>query len=157
MNETPRDRIATPAEMAALLAALDPDDALPYALAVYAMGRRAQIQRLRWRDIDLDAAALEWGTEDEARKSAAAQRVVPILKPLLAPAASSHVAAVWRHSCSPIGGQTSRSPAGRSRRANDCSSSGRRVGAPAGGAHGAGGAGGAASRRRRATPCALIP
>ncbi len=84
MNERPRDRIATPAEMAALLAALEADDALPYALAVYAMGRRAQIQRLRWQDVDLDAAALEWGAEDGARKSAAAQRVVPILKPLLA-------------------------------------------------------------------------
>ena len=34
-------------------AALEIDDALPYALAGYGMGRRAQIQRLRWRDVDL--------------------------------------------------------------------------------------------------------
>lgn len=84
MNATPRDRIATPAEMAALLAVLPIEDALPYALAAYGMGRRAQIQRLRWREIDLDAAALEWGAEEAARKSAAAQRVVPVVKPLLA-------------------------------------------------------------------------
>ena len=81
MNATPRDRVATPAEFAALLAALEIEDALPYALAGYAMGRRAQIQRLRWRDVDLHIGAIEWGIEQEARKSHAAQRVVPTVKP----------------------------------------------------------------------------
>jgi hypothetical protein len=47
MNATPRDRVATPGEFATLLAALEIEDALPYALAGHAMGRRAQIQRLR--------------------------------------------------------------------------------------------------------------
>jgi hypothetical protein len=83
MNATPRDRVATPKEFQALLAALEIDDALPYALAGYGMGRRAQIQHLRWRDVDLRVGAIEWGNEQEARKSSAARRVVPTVKPLL--------------------------------------------------------------------------
>jgi integrase len=83
MNATARDRIATPAEFTSLLAALEIEDALPYALAGYAMGRRAQIQRLRWRDIDLHIGAIEWGIDPDARKSRAARRVVPTVKPLL--------------------------------------------------------------------------
>ncbi len=82
MNAVARDRIATPAEFAALLDALELEDALPYALAAYAMGRRAQIQHLRWREVDLRNGLVEWGAEREARKSAAAQRVVPAVKPL---------------------------------------------------------------------------
>ena len=82
MDATPRDRVATPAEFAVLLAALPLDDALPYALAGYAMGRRAQIVRLRWRDVDLHVGAVEWGVEEAARKSRAARRVVPAVRPL---------------------------------------------------------------------------
>jgi len=82
MNATARDRIATPKEFASLLAALEVADAVPYALAGYAMGRRAQIQRLRWRDVDLQIGAIEWGIDHDARKSRAAQRVVPTVKPL---------------------------------------------------------------------------
>src|SRR5215218_10991765 len=69
MDATPRDRVATPAEFARLLAALPLDDALPYALAGYAMGRRSQIVRLRWRDVELDIGVVEWGVEESARKS----------------------------------------------------------------------------------------
>jgi integrase len=47
------------------------------------MGRRAQIQLLRWREVDLRIGAIEWGVDEEARKSAAARRVVPTVKPLL--------------------------------------------------------------------------
>jgi integrase len=83
MNATARDRVATPREFQALLAALKIEDALPYALAGYAMGRRAQIQRLRWGDVDLKVGVIEWGVELEARKSGAARRVVPTVKPLL--------------------------------------------------------------------------
>jgi integrase len=83
MEEKPRDRIATPGEFALLLAALPLDDALPYALAAYAMGRRAQIQRVTWGDIDLAVGAIEWGAQAVARKSGAARRVVPTVKPLL--------------------------------------------------------------------------
>jgi integrase len=82
MNATPRDRVATPREFAALLSALELQDALPYALAGFGMGRRAQIQHLRWRDVDLRVGLVEWGVEREARKSRAAQRVVPAVKPL---------------------------------------------------------------------------
>ncbi len=83
MEEKPRDRIATPAEFAALLAALPIEDALPYALAGYAMGRRAQIQRVCWEDIDLTIGAVEWGATAAARKSSAARRVVPTVKPMM--------------------------------------------------------------------------
>jgi integrase len=82
MDATPRDRVATPAEFARLLAALPLDDALPYALAGYAMGRRSQIVRLRWRDVELDIGVVEWGVEESARKSRAARRVVPCVRPL---------------------------------------------------------------------------
>ena len=39
INERPRDRIATPPEFCDLLAALRPQDALPFALAGYATAR----------------------------------------------------------------------------------------------------------------------
>ena len=48
------------------------------------MGRRAQIVRLRWQDVDLNVGALEWGVEWEARKYDASRRVVPTVPPLLA-------------------------------------------------------------------------
>jgi integrase len=83
MDATPIERVATPVEFAQLLAALEPQDALPYALAGYAMGRRAQIVRLRWPEVDLKVGALEWGVEWEARKYDASRRVVPIVPPLL--------------------------------------------------------------------------
>jgi integrase len=83
MNATPIERVASPAEFARLLAALEVQDALPYALAGYAMGRRAQIVRLRWTEVDLNVGALEWGVEWEARKYDASRRVVPIVPPLL--------------------------------------------------------------------------
>ena len=83
MDATPIERVASPAEFARLLAALEPQDALPYALAGYAMGRRAQIVRLHWPEVDLNVGALEWGVEWEARKYEASRRVVPIVPPLL--------------------------------------------------------------------------
>jgi integrase len=82
MNAKPRERVATPAEFASLLAALPIEDALPYALAGYAMGRRAQIVRLHWSDVDLAVGAIEWGVDEDARKSHAARRVVPAVRPL---------------------------------------------------------------------------
>src|SRR5207302_640458 len=53
MNASPIERVASPAEFARLLAALDTVDALPYALAGYAMARAEQIRRARWCDVDL--------------------------------------------------------------------------------------------------------
>lgn len=84
MDATPVDRVASPAEFAQLLAVLPLDIGLPYALAGYGMGRRAQIVRLRWRDVDLERGAIEWGVEWEARKYDASRRIVPIAPPLLA-------------------------------------------------------------------------
>lgn len=77
-------RVVSPAEFAALLACLDATDAAAYALAGYGMGRAAQIRRLRWRDVDLEVGAVEWGVEWEARKYEASRRVVPAVPPLLA-------------------------------------------------------------------------
>jgi integrase len=82
MNATPIERVASPAEFKVLLAALPLDVAVPYALAGYAMGRRAQITRLTWAEVDLEIGAIEWGVEWEARKYQASQRVVPIVAPL---------------------------------------------------------------------------
>jgi integrase len=84
MDAKPIERVASPAEFAELLAALPLELALPYALAGYGMGRRAQIIRLQWTDVDLDLGAIEWGVEWEARKYDASRRVVPIVSPLLA-------------------------------------------------------------------------
>jgi integrase len=98
VNAKRRDRIATPKEFAVLLAALETEDALPYALAGYAMGRRAQIQYLRWRDIDLELGLIEWGVEDDARKSVSAQRVVPAVKPLV-----GILNQVWNAQGKPVG------------------------------------------------------
>ena len=83
MDAKPLERVASPAEFARLLAVLPSDLGLPYALAGYGMGRRAQIIRLRWTDIDLDLGAIEWGVEWEARKYDASRRVVPTVAPLL--------------------------------------------------------------------------
>ena len=84
MAPKPIDRVASPSEFVALLAALPLEDALPYALAGYGMGRRAQIVRLRWREVDLTLGAVEWGVEWEAAKYDASHRVVPCVPPLLA-------------------------------------------------------------------------
>jgi integrase len=48
----PRDHIAQPSEVGALLAALPYDLALPYAVAFYAGLRRGEIQALRGTDVD---------------------------------------------------------------------------------------------------------
>ncbi len=84
MNATPRDRVATVAEMQTLLDALDPADALPYALAAYATARRAEIRHARVEDVDLDLGVIYLGADERGRKSRAAQRAVPIVKPLAA-------------------------------------------------------------------------
>jgi integrase len=84
MAAKPIERVASPAEFAELLAMLPLDDAVPYALAGYGMGRRAQIVRLRWREVALTVGAIEWGVEWEAAKYDASHRVVPCVPPLLA-------------------------------------------------------------------------
>jgi integrase len=82
MNAAPRDRVATVAEMNVLLDALKSADALPYALAVYATARRAEIRHARIEDVDLDLGVVYLGADERGRKSRAAQRAVPLVKPL---------------------------------------------------------------------------
>lgn len=82
MEATPRDRVASVAEMDVLLGALKAADALPYALAVYATARRAEIRHACVGDVDLDLGVLYLGVDERGRKSRAAQRAVPIVKPL---------------------------------------------------------------------------
>lgn len=82
MDATPRDRVATAVEMAGLLDALPVLDALPYAIAVYATARRAEIRHLRLDDVDLTLGVIYLGADEGGRKSRAAQRAVPIVRPL---------------------------------------------------------------------------
>jgi prevent-host-death family protein len=53
-DEKPRMRVALAPEVAALLAALEPSDRVPYAIAFYAGLRRSEIYRLEWPEV-LDA------------------------------------------------------------------------------------------------------
>lgn len=82
VEAVPRDRVATPAEFTQLLAVLPIEDALPYALAGYATARRAEIRHACLEDVDLTVLCLYLGSEEAGRKSRAAQRTVPIVRPL---------------------------------------------------------------------------
>lgn len=78
-------RIASPAEAAALLAALDLEDRPVWATAFYAGLRRGELQALRVRDIDLQANVVTvergWDQVEGAiePKSRAGRRSVPLL------------------------------------------------------------------------------
>lgn len=80
-----RDRIASPQEAAALIAALPERDRALWATAFYAGLRRGELQALRWRDIDFDANVIHvlrsWDASerrDVGPKSKAGTRVVPM-------------------------------------------------------------------------------
>jgi integrase len=80
-----RDRIATPLEAAALLAALPVDERAVWATALYAGLRRGELQALCWDDIDLanNIISVRRSWDDKARlniepKSAAGCRSIPI-------------------------------------------------------------------------------
>jgi integrase len=81
--EGSRDRIASPYEAAALLAALERDRAL-WATAMYAGLRRGELLALRWEDVDLPAGVIRVERSWDAKegvvppKSRAARRTVPI-------------------------------------------------------------------------------
>jgi site-specific recombinase XerC len=77
-----RDRVATPGEFAHLLDRLDPVDALPWALAGYGTGRLQEIQVLEWPEVDFEHDVMLLAGDDQARKSEAARRIVPIVRPL---------------------------------------------------------------------------
>jgi integrase len=84
MDATPRDRVATPAEFAGLLAPLPIEDALPYALAAYGAARHQEIRTLDWSHVDLKLGAVELAADEEGRKPGGSWRVVPLVKPLSA-------------------------------------------------------------------------
>ena len=82
--EGSRDRIASPAEAAALLATLPERDRALWATAMYAGLRRGELLALRWEDVDLAAGVIRversWDAKEGvvAPKSRAATRTVPI-------------------------------------------------------------------------------
>jgi len=79
-----RDRIASPAEAAEILAALPEQDRPLWATAFYAGLRRGELMALRWEDFDLVANVLRversWDERDGLiePKSSAGRRTVPI-------------------------------------------------------------------------------
>jgi integrase len=82
--EGSRDRIASPAEATALLAALPERDRALWATAMYAGLRRGELLALRWEDVDVTAGVIHversWDAKEGviAPKSRAARRTVPI-------------------------------------------------------------------------------
>jgi integrase len=78
-DEKPRTRVANAEEAAALIAALDAADTVPYALAFYAGLRRAEIKRLEWPDVELDGYRL---VVRNAKSQAGTGRRPPIAEPL---------------------------------------------------------------------------
>lgn len=77
-----RDRVATPGEFARLLDRLEPEDVLPWALAGYGTARLQEIQALEWPEVDFEADVMLLASDEEARKSQAARRIVPLVAPL---------------------------------------------------------------------------
>jgi integrase len=79
-----RERVAAPAEVGALLNALDPADRAIYATALYAGLRAGELQALGWDDVDLDENLIHvrrnWDRHAGfvAPKSQSGQRRVPI-------------------------------------------------------------------------------
>ena len=83
-GEQPRDRIATPVEGAALIAAVPEQDRPVWATAMYAGLRRGELQALRDEDVDLAAGVIHveygWDRQDGPieLKSNAGRRRVPV-------------------------------------------------------------------------------
>ncbi|MFN8215679.1 MAG: tyrosine-type recombinase/integrase [Solirubrobacterales bacterium] len=77
-------RVATPGEFADLLDAIPAEDALAWALAGYATARHQEIGALDWEDVDFDENAVLLAGDDDARKSDAARRIVPMVGQLRA-------------------------------------------------------------------------
>jgi integrase len=89
-----RDRVASPSEAAALIAAVPDDDRAAWATAFYAGLRLGELQALRDEDVDLDAGVIRVERSWDRRegviepKSRAGRRAVPIVAAL-----RSHLAA----------------------------------------------------------------
>lgn len=79
-DERPRERVATAAEAAELLSVLPSDVRVPYALAFYGGLRRSEIDRLEWRDVDLNGLSI---LVRRSKSEAGTGRTVPIAAPLV--------------------------------------------------------------------------
>jgi integrase len=84
-DSTPRDRIATPGEFAYLLDQLEGPDALPWALAAYGTARAQEIETLEWPEVDFQYDVILLAADDNAKKSEAARRIVPMVRQLREP------------------------------------------------------------------------
>jgi integrase len=82
-DSTPRDRVATPGEFAKLLAALETQDKVPFALAAYGSARSQEVRHLEWPEVDFKQSVLLLAADDAARKSESARRIVPMVRPLV--------------------------------------------------------------------------
>lgn len=80
----PRKRIAIPTEFQLLLAALEPPDAVPFALAAYATARSQEVRNLAWPEVDWAAGMVYLADEEDYAKSNAARRPFPLIAPLRA-------------------------------------------------------------------------
>src|SRR3954452_6583278 len=88
-DEQPHMRVCTAEDAAQLLAALEPDDQVPYAPAFYAGLRRAEISSLAWHDVDLDGFRLH---VRKSKSEVGTDRRPPIaaLRPILRAAWMGH-------------------------------------------------------------------
>jgi integrase len=81
-DSTERARVATPGEFAHLLGRLEPRDALSWSIAGYGTARLQEIQVLEWPEVDFEHDVMLLAGEEDARKSEAARRIVPLVRPL---------------------------------------------------------------------------
>jgi integrase len=81
-DSKPRDRIASPGEFAHLLTYLQPEDAIPWALAGYGTARAQEIEAHEWPEVDFEHDVNLFGAQEDAQKSEAARRIVPMVRQL---------------------------------------------------------------------------
>ena len=81
-DEKPRLRVALVPEAEQLLAALEPEDRVPYALAFYAGLRRSEIDRLEWPEVLDDGKIASHVLVLRSKSEAGTQRRPPIAEPL---------------------------------------------------------------------------
>lgn len=82
VGEIPRNRVATPVEFRERLLALEPADAVPFALAGYATARSQEILNLTWAEVDWTARMIYLADEEEYAKSDSARRPFPLIPQL---------------------------------------------------------------------------
>jgi integrase len=89
LDSKPRDRVATPAEFGELLDPLEEADQVPLAIAAYSSARADEIRKLSWPAVDLNKRVILLASG--GGKSAAATRVVPIVRSLSAILRAAHL------------------------------------------------------------------